>query len=497
MESEPTIALGSLLSHLPEAASSADPNRAITGIETNSEAVRPGALFVALRGEHTDGHRYAARALANGASAVVVETAARATLPSEAPVVSVPDTRRALSRIAATFYGEPSHALDVIGITGTNGKTTVSRMIAAILNAANVPCGVIGTVGAQFGANEWKLRNTTPLPPELHSLLARMRDAGARAVAMEVSSHALALERVEDVRFSIAVLTNVTRDHLDFHRTIEAYAAAKRRLFELAPVCVLNGGDSFGQRWARELLHENKEVISYGEHDGSVYTASDIVVNPERSCFTVGTGDGPVWNSQRYELGLPGRFNIDNALAAIAVAKRLGIATETIAAGLASLEPIPGRMERLSENGIAVFVDYAHTPSALEHALRALRETTTGSLAVVFGCGGERDRGKRAEMGAVAARLADRVYLTNDNPRMENPSEIVDAIASGIVPKAYVAELDRRRAIERAIAEASEGDVVLVAGKGHERYQIVGRDLLPFDDVVVAREALRARGAER
>lgn len=493
MESEPTIALGSLLSHLPDAKTNADPNRTITGIETNSEAVRPGALFVALRGEHTDGHRYAAAALAKGAAAVVVETAARATLPQEAPVVSVPDTRRALSRIAATFYGEPSRALGVIGITGTNGKTTVSRMIAAILNAAEMPCGVIGTVGAEFGADEWRLSNTTPLPPELHSLLARMRDAGAKAVAMEVSSHALALERVADVRFSIAVLTNVTRDHLDFHETIESYAAAKRRLFELAPACVLNVGDPFGERWRPELLDENKEVIAYGDGDGSAYAASGVVVMPEGSSFTVTSHE----SLARYELRLPGRFNIENALAAIAVAEHLGIATETIAAGLASLERVPGRMERLFENAVAVVVDYAHTPSALERALSALRETATANVAVVFGCGGDRDRGKRAEMGAVAARLADTVYLTNDNPRTEDPREILRAIASGIVPKSYVAELDRRRAIERAIAEARPGDVVLVAGKGHERYQIVGRDALPFDDVAVAREALRARGAHR
>ncbi|MBV9700018.1 MAG: UDP-N-acetylmuramoyl-L-alanyl-D-glutamate--2,6-diaminopimelate ligase [Candidatus Eremiobacteraeota bacterium] len=489
MENEPTIALGSLLSHLPDATTSADPGQAITGIETNSQVVRPGALFVALRGEHTDGHRYAAEALAKGAGAVVVEAAARATLPAEAAVVSVLDTRRALSRIAAAFYRDPSHALTVIGITGTNGKTTVSRMIAAILNAAKMPCGVIGTVGAQFGSNERALSNTTPLPPELHSLLARMRDGGATAVAMEVSSHALALGRVEDVAFSVAVLTNVTRDHLDFHETIDAYAAAKRRLFELAPVCVLNVGDPFGERWATELKGEVKEVIAYGERAGSPYAASDIVVTPEGSSFTVTAEEPPT----RYELRLIGRFNVENALAAIAVARRLGVAAPTIAGALSALEPIPGRMERLFEDGVAVVIDYAHTPSALEHALSALRETAPARLAVVFGCGGDRDRGKRAEMGAVAARLADNVYLTNDNPRTEDAREIVTAIASGIAPKAYVAELDRRRAIERAITEAGPGDVVLVAGKGHERYQIVGKDALPFDDLAVAREALRAR----
>ncbi|MBV8198460.1 MAG: UDP-N-acetylmuramoyl-L-alanyl-D-glutamate--2,6-diaminopimelate ligase [Candidatus Eremiobacteraeota bacterium] len=488
MESEPIIALGSLLSRLPDAATSADPNQPITAIQTDSNAVRPGALFVALRGLHTDGHRYVAQALARGASAVVVEANARVTLPAGAPVVSVSDTRRALSALAATFYGNPSGALDVIGITGTNGKTTVSRMVAAILNAAKLPCGIIGTVGAQFDANDWVLSNTTPLPPELHALLASMRDNGAKAVAMEVSSHALALGRVEDVAFRMAVLTNVTRDHLDFHETMEAYAAAKRRLFELAPVCVLNVGDPYGERWAPELLYEGKEVISYGDHCGSVYAARDIAVTPSGSRFTVAR--------QPYELRVPGRFNVDNALAAIAVAERLGIATTTIADGLAALERVPGRMERLSENGVDVVIDYAHTPAALEHALTALRETATAKLAVVFGCGGDRDRGKRPQMGAVAARLADRIYLTSDNPRTEEPRAIVEAIASGIGPHSYVVELDRRRAIERAIGDAGPGDVVLVAGKGHEDYQIVGHDVLHFDDASVAREVL-AHGDQR
>ncbi|MBV9233544.1 MAG: UDP-N-acetylmuramoyl-L-alanyl-D-glutamate--2,6-diaminopimelate ligase [Candidatus Eremiobacteraeota bacterium] len=486
MESERTIALGTLLNGLPDPKITVNPSETITAIATNSNEVRPGALFVALRGQHEDGHRYARQALAARAAAIVIERGVSVDLPSDAPVVEVADTRRALSRLAATFYGNPSSALDVVGITGTNGKTTVSRVIATILNAAAVPCGVIGTIGAQYGAQQWRLSNTTPLPPELHALLAQMRDTGAKAVAMEVSSHALALGRVEDVAFRIAVLTNVTRDHLDFHETLDAYAAAKRSLFERAPICVLNAADPRGPRWGLELVREGKEVIHYGNAPASLYVARDITMRPDGSRFAV--------NGRRYELRLPGRFNIENALAAIAVCERLGIATDEIAAGLASLEPIAGRMERLSENGVAAVIDYAHTPSALEHALTALRETATANIAVVFGCGGDRDRGKRAEMGAVAARLADRIYLTNDNPRTEEPLAIVSEIARGIGAEPYVVELDRLRAIERAIREATPGDVVLIAGKGHEDYQIIGDDVLAFDDAAVARKVLAARG---
>jgi UDP-N-acetylmuramoyl-L-alanyl-D-glutamate--2,6-diaminopimelate ligase len=486
MASERTVALATLLERLPHAQISGDREVAVTGIETASQAVRPGALFVALKGTQTDGHRFLPQAVAAGALAVIVDPALFDSPLSGVTVVRVADTRRALSAVSAAFFEDPSAALEVVGVTGTNGKTTTTRMIAAILNEARVPCGVIGTVGAEFADEQWQLGNTTPLPPELHATLARMRDAGARAVAMEVSSHALALDRVEDVRFHIAVLTNVTRDHLDFHETLEAYAAAKRRLFELAPICVLNVGDPHGHRWATELVREGKEVISYGDAAGSAYRAGDIVLEPSLSRFTVTTGE-------RYELRLPGRFNISNALAAIAVAKRLGIEAPTIARGLAKLERVPGRMEHLRGDGVDVVVDYAHTPDALERALESLRETARGDVAVVFGCGGDRDKGKRAEMGAVAARLADRLYVTNDNPRGEDPRAIADAIAAGIGGRPHVVELDRRRAIERAVGDARPGDVVLVAGKGHETYQIIGDRVLPFDDSAVARAALSTR----
>ena len=482
------VELARLVARLhPGAAIDGDAARSVTGIETDSRAVRPGSVFVALRGTKTDGHEFVSQAIANGAAAVVVERHG-ASPTSETTVVRVSDSRRALSALAAAFYADPSWALDVAGITGTNGKTTTVRMVGAILEHAGMPCGTIGTVGADFGKQSWKLAHTTPLPPELHALLASMRDAGAAAVAMEVSSHALALGRVDDVRFRVAALTNVTRDHLDFHATPEDYAAAKRRLFAMAQTCVINVDDAWGARWAKELADRGVPVLTYGERD-ALLAPTDVAATAEGTRFTL---DG-----QTYDLRIPGRFNVANALAAIGIARTLGIDAATIARGLTRLDRVRGRMERISDGGIDVVVDYAHTPDALEHVLQTLRALARGDLSVVFGCGGDRDRGKRPEMGAVAARYADRIYVTNDNPRGEDPKAIAGQIVAGIGKHPYVLELDRRRAIERAIGEARRGDVVLIAGKGHETVQITGRDAIEFDDAAVARHALQLRGAVR
>ncbi|MGA2759328.1 MAG: UDP-N-acetylmuramoyl-L-alanyl-D-glutamate--2,6-diaminopimelate ligase [Candidatus Cybelea sp.] len=490
MAADTQIALTTLLDRLPAATVTGDRAQVVTSIEIDSRSVSPGALFVALRGSHTDGHLHVAQAIERGASAVVVEESAQVADPARATVIRVADSKRALSVLSAAFYGDPSRRLDVIGVTGTNGKTTTTRMVAAILNVASIPCGIIGTVGAEFDSHRWQLGNTTPLPPELHEVLAAMRDDGARAVAVEVSSHALALERVEDVAFRVAALTNVTRDHLDFHESQSAYAAAKRHLFELTQAAVLNVDDAYGRQWALELERAGRRVVTYGNEYASNLAARDVVLEPAGSRFTV--------NGQAYELHLPGRFNVWNALAAIGIAQLLEISDARIARGLAMLQRVPGRMERVGGVGIDVVVDYAHTPDALENALQALRETTAGAIAIVFGCGGDRDRGKRAEMGAVAAQLADRLYLTSDNPRSEEPRAIVDEILAGIPDGVrHVVELDRRLAIERAIAEARAGDVVLVAGKGHEAYQIVGDTTLPFDDATVARAALAMAGNPR
>jgi UDP-N-acetylmuramoyl-L-alanyl-D-glutamate--2,6-diaminopimelate ligase len=475
----------------------------VDAIATDSRAVKPGTLFVALRGERTDGHHYVADALARGASVVVVEEGARTgAIPSGHDVILslskdeprppsplggsativVPDTRIAASALADAFHDHPSHDLIVLGVTGTNGKTTTTHLVRDVLETAGIPCGVIGTLGGEFRERRWPLSNTTPLALELHALLAAQREAGARAVAMEVSSHALALHRVDHVRFRAAALTNVTRDHLDFHGTLERYVAAKRRLFDLAPHAVLNADDPSGAAFARELAAANGHSqanagergapITYALDTEATLRARDVVLGGEGSTFRVG--------ETQVTIALPGRFNVRNALAAFGLARALGIDDATIARGLGATRAVPGRMERFGAFGIDAIVDYAHTPDALENVLRAARETTKGDLIVVFGCGGDRDPGKRAQMGEIAARLADRVIVTSDNPRSEDPLAIAREVADGYERTAI--ELDRRSAIRRAIDEARPGDTIVVAGKGHETYQIVGDQTRPFDD---------------
>jgi UDP-N-acetylmuramoyl-L-alanyl-D-glutamate--2,6-diaminopimelate ligase len=444
----------------------------------DSRAAGAGTLFVAVRGERADGHDFAAEAVARGATALVVERE----LPLAVPQIVVADTRRAISQLASAFYDRPSAALAVVGITGTNGKTTTVHLVRAICEAAGIPCGAIGTLGAGFGAREWPLANTTPLALDLQRLLAEMRDLGARAVAMEVSSHALALDRVADVRFAVAALTNVTRDHLDFHGTRDAYVAAKRKLFERAPHAVLNADDPVGRQFAAEF----PAVRTYAIDRDADLRATRLALHGDGSTFSVAGID--------VVLPLPGRFNVANALAAIGIARVLGIGNAAIQHGLTAVRAVPGRMERIGSSGIEAIVDYAHTPDALANVLRAARETTRGKLIVVFGCGGDRDAGKRPEMGRIAADTADRVIVTSDNPRSEDPAAIARSIATGIDADVI---LDRRTAIRTAIAEARSGDTVVVAGKGHEPYQIVGATTLPFDDRDEVRSAfaLRAAGA--
>jgi UDP-N-acetylmuramoyl-L-alanyl-D-glutamate--2,6-diaminopimelate ligase len=471
----------------------------VDAIASDSRAVRPGTLFIALRGERTDGHNFIADALARGASVIVAEHGPSAS-NGDVPTVIVPDTRAAASALADAFHDHPSHDLIVIGITGTNGKTTTTHLVRDLLETAGIPCGVIGTLGGEFRDHRWPLSNTTPLALELHGLLAAQRDAGAKAVAMEVSSHALALHRVDHVRFTAAALTNITRDHLDFHGTLQRYIEAKRRLFNLAPQAVLNADDPSGAQFVTELaaLHgveavafgrttpdpnvilslskdgqsPNRRPITYAIDAEATLRAEDLVLDGEGSTFRIG--------GTQVRIALPGRFNVRNALAAFGIGRALGIDDATIARGLAATRAVPGRMERIGAFGIDAIVDYAHTPDALENVLRTARETTKRDLIVVFGCGGDRDPGKRTQMGEIAARLADRVIVTSDNPRSEDPMAIAKAVANGY-ERTHI-ELDRRRAIRRAIDEAHAGDTVIIAGKGHEPYQIVGDQTRPFDD---------------
>jgi UDP-N-acetylmuramoyl-L-alanyl-D-glutamate--2,6-diaminopimelate ligase len=449
---------------------------AIEAPTADSRAVVPGSLFVALRGDHVDGHDFAADASTRGAVALLVEYA----LPLAVTQIVVADTRVACSRLAHAFYGQPSRALDVVGITGTNGKTTTTYLVQAICDAAARPCAVLGTLGGTFGTHAWPLENTTPLALDLHRILAEMRAHGATAVAMEVSSHALELHRVDDVRFAVAALTNITRDHLDFHETFERYVAAKRRLFELAPAAVLNADDPAGARFADEL----EAATTYALERPATLQATEVDVRADGSSFRIG--------ELHLHVRLPGRFNVHNALAAVGVARALGIGDDAIRRGLATVSSVPGRMERFAAAGVEAIVDYAHTPDALANVLRAARETTRGRLVAVFGCGGDRDPGKRGEMGRIAVELADRVIVTSDNPRSEDPAAIARAVAGTTGAQVI---LDRRTAIRTALGEARPGDTVVVAGKGHEAYQIIGTQRLAFDDRTEVRAAFAARTA--
>ncbi len=479
---EPGVLLELLLEGLPDSRITGGGSVMVSSLSFDSRSVRPGALFFAIAGEHTDGHRYVGEAIARGACAVIMER--DVDLPPNIAGVIVPDSAAALSKIADTFYRSPSRNLAIAGITGTNGKTTVTHMIAAIANAAGISAGIVGTLGTKFDDIDRPLDHTTPLASELQALLAQMRDKAVKIVAMEVSSHALALERVSDVHFAVAGLTNVTRDHLDFHETPEAYAAAKRRLFDFAERAVLNADDPYGARWAAEL-RDVKPVVAFGVECPADVRAEKIRVHASGSNFEV---DG-----RQFELRLTGRFNVSNALCAIASARMLGIADDISARGLASVEHVRGRMERIDGGDVDVIIDYAHTPDALESALRALREVAPGRRIVVFGCGGDRDRGKRREMGAVVAQNADYAYVTSDNPRTEDPRAIIEDILPGMAGAPHEVEPDRRRAIATAIRNAQPGDTILIAGKGHETYQIVGKRVLPFDDAAEARRALAER----
>lgn len=454
----------------------------ISGISIDSRSVRAGDCFVALRGEHVDGHAYVAQAAKAGAALILVEHDVPENV--EVPIVKVASTPRTLAHLAAAFYGEPSAHLDIVGVTGTNGKTTTTHLLAGILAAAHRPCGIIGTIGASFGERTWELAHTTPFAHELQALLARMRDAGAQAVAMEVSSHALALDRVAAIPFRVGVFTNLTRDHLDHHLSMDAYAQAKRSLFVQTQAAVLCVDDEYGRRWVGEL-RGTMPVLGYAIEREADLVARELDLSDIGSSFSL---DG-----RRFDIHLPGRFNVGNALAAIGAARLLGIDDAISAVGIAALLAVSGRMERVGNAEVRVIVDYAHTPDALKSALAALRETTRGKLLLVFGCGGDRDRGKRSQMGAIAARLADGVYLTSDNPRGEDPMQIIDEIRVGMGSVQVVVEIDRARAIMRAIGEAGAGDVVLIAGKGHERYQLLGSQRIAFDDREVAQRALAAR----
>jgi UDP-N-acetylmuramoyl-L-alanyl-D-glutamate--2,6-diaminopimelate ligase len=455
----------------------------VVDLTHDSRQVAPGWAFACVVGTRADGHDYARAAVAAGAAALVVERVLPADVAGDVPQLVVPPeaggVRAAMGDLAAEVHGRPASKLTTVGITGTNGKTTTTHFLASILRHAGVDTRVIGTLSGT---------RTTPEAPDLQRELAGYVDDGAGAVVMEVSSHALALHRVNGVRFDVAVFTNLGRDHLDLHESVEAYFRAKARLFTpgLSATGVVNRDDPYGH-----LLADVAEIptVTFGGDD-----ASDVVVTGDHLAFT--------WRSVRVELPVGGRFNVANALAALTAADQLGIAPADAAAGLATTPPVPGRFETVSPPGHAftVVVDYAHTPDGLIELLGAARDvsatgpTGRGRVIVVFGCGGDRDADKRPIMGAVAGEYADMVYVTSDNPRNEDPLAIIDAVAAGvrsIGSTEPVVEPDRRAAIAGALAAARPGDVVVIAGKGHEAYQTIGTTDHPFDDRTVARELLR------
>src|SRR4051812_6193758 len=454
------------------------PEVEISGLAYSTDAVEPGSLFFCVPGFRADGHDFAPQAIERGAVALVCQRP----LGLGVPEVVVDDVRAAMGPAAARFFGDPTAELRVVGITGTNGKTTTAFLVRHLLEAAGEQCGLLGTVKRVVGGVEEEVERTTPEAIDLQETFRRMLDGGDRACAMEVSSHALELGRASRIRFACRVFTNLTQDHLDFHETMEAYFAAKRRLFEEPGVSVVNVDDEYGRRLAAEL---DDPVTFAIEHEAD-YRARDVSFDVSGSSFTCDPPDGPL----EIRSPLPGLFNVQNLLAAIAVVRSLGLG----GAGLESFGRVPGRFEPVDEGqDFGVLVDYAHTPDSLENVLRAARDVTSGRLHVVFGAGGDRDRGKRPLMGEVASRLADRVLVTSDNPRSEDPEAIVDQIMEGSGPEVD-REVDRRRAIGLAIDEAAPGDVVVIAGKGHEQGQeFEGGRKEPFDDVTVAREALRAR----
>jgi UDP-N-acetylmuramoyl-L-alanyl-D-glutamate--2,6-diaminopimelate ligase len=465
----------------------------ITDVVCDSRRVRRGSLFCCIRGRRVDGHEHAPQAVAAGAVALVSEHRMHLGVPN----VVVRSTAEVAGPLAASAFDHPSRALRVLGVTGTNGKTTTTYLLEAILNGAAGNAGILGTVETRWCGTSRPSALTTPDACELQQLLAQMRAGGVRDVAMEVSSHALDQGRVIGCEFTAACFTNLSQDHLDYHGTMDAYAAAKRSLFtpRYTTRAVTNVGDEVGRAIARDASDAGLDVWTY-----SVAGAADVVAT-DASCdlHSVRTTiDGAkVPEPFAVEAPLVGGFNVENVLAAAATACAIGVPTSAIAAGLAAVRVVPGRLERVADDrGVHVFVDYAHTPDALTRVLASLRDIAPASarLVAVYGCGGDRDRQKRPLMGRAVAQGADVAVLTSDNPRSEDPAAIVADVLRGMPDdqRPFV-ELDRRAAIARALDEARAGDIVVIAGKGHEQGQQIGDDTLAFDDVAVARELLAAR----
>lgn len=466
----------------------------IEKLANDSRRVTPDAAFAAYPGATSDGRKFIDQAIYAGARTVLWEPSGFQWRPEwTLPNMPIVNLAGRLGELADAVYGHPSQRLWVIGVTGTNGKTSCSYWLAQALTALGARTAILGTLGNGFTDDLSASNNTTPDAIVLHESLARYASAGARAVAMEVSSHGLAQRRVDAIAFDFAVFTNLTRDHLDYHATMEDYGAAKARLFDMPGLsyAIVNSDDAFGAELARRAAKHPLECVTYGIASGDV-RARNIVLKNDAVMFEVTSR----WGDFAICAPVVGRFNVYNLLAITAVLLAANTESAAIATAISQISPVPGRMQRIvADTGPTVVVDYAHTPDALEKALRSLREITSGRLLCVFGCGGNRDRGKRALMGPVAARLADFTVLTSDNPRDESPAAIIAEIAAGM-PDEYMVIEDRAAAIAQAIATAHADDVVLIAGKGHETYQEIAGRRIPFDDAAIARECLQ-QWAER
>ena len=457
----------------------------------DARAATAGAAFFCVRGERADGHHFAAQAVENGARVLVVDHELELPPHQHAVQVVVDDTRTSMAIAADAFFGEPTRELEVAGVTGTNGKTTSAFLLHAILEAAGRRPGLLGTVECRVGGEVRPVVRTTPEAIDLQRTFREMLDAGDRSVALEASSHASVLRRLDRVRFDVLVFTNLTQDHLDFHGTMEDYYDAKRRLFTGAapPPAAVNVGDEWGRQLADELRElARAPLVTFGFADDAEVRPENLVLDGSGARFTAG--------GVEVETRLRGRFNVENVLGAIAASILLDVDEDDVAAGIASLAGVPGRFEAVDEGQpYTVLVDYAHTPDSLDNVLRAARDIAAGRVLVVFGAGGDRDRGKRPLMGRIARELADVVVVTSDNPRSEEPLAIIQDILQGTGTDVEI-DPDRRGAIARTLALAEAGDVVVIAGKGHEQGQEVAGEKHPFDDREVAREALRSRLAQ-
>ena len=476
-----------------------DPGTEIRGLAYHTRDVADGTLFFCVPGLSFDGHTFAGAAVEAGAAALVCEHDTGV----DAPQVIVPSVRRAMALMASRWYGDPSRELRVVGVTGTNGKTTTAHLVAGLFTAAGQRSGLLGTVVNRIGGVEHPVKLTTAESLDLQRMFAEMLAAGDEACAFEVSSHALSQDRAAGIDFDAVVFSNLTRDHLDYHKDLEDYFGAKRRLFlpdearNGHAVAIVNVGDEFGARLAREcalLYGDDLWTCSVDEEraSGAAVVARDLELRADGSTFSLVCPR--VGLDERVTLRLAARFNVENALAAAAAGLALGLPVSAVLGGLAVTEGVPGRFQAVrAGQPFSVVVDYSHTPDSLENALTAARAVTESRVLVVFGCGGDRDRGKRPLMGGIGARLADRAVITSDNPRTEEPLAIIDEVAAGVprdLDHKVVIEPDRRAAIRIALGEARPGDTVVIAGKGHEQGQLVGDQKIPFDDCRVAEEEL-------